>query len=229
MSSQPQHVAIIMDGSGRWAQRQGLSRIQGHIAGVNALELCVEAALKSDVKHLTVYALSQDNMRRPKQEVDALLMLIEQNIKRQSLRLKEQGVCLQFIGHVEGLSQSLQELIQWSKTQTHEGKQLTLTIALNYSGSDQIVRSIQHLAQQGITDISDIKEYMDTLLSSRPDLLIRTGGEQRISDFLLYHLAYTELLFLKMYWPDFNQSTFTQCLENYAARQRRFGQVLEQA
>lgn len=228
MSVVPQHVAIIMDGSGRWALKNGMQRMEGHAAGVDALKQTVEAAIEHHVKYLTVYAMSRDNMKRPQKEVTALLRLFCQNIKCQTEQLVEQGVRLQFMGDISMLDKELQDLAAWAEQQTRLGDQLVFTVAVNYSGQWHMVDGIKRLMQDHASASDErISQYLEALLPSRPDLLIRTGGEKRLSDFMMYHLSYTELLFIDQYWPDFSRDDFRWCLEQYAKRDRRFGQVKE--
>ncbi|MDC3181046.1 polyprenyl diphosphate synthase [Gammaproteobacteria bacterium] len=224
--SQLEHIAIIMDGNGRWAQSKGKSRIDGHIAGVKALNVTVEVAIKYGIRCLTVYALSRDNMKRPPQEVQALLSLFLEQIRKQTPSLVKQGVKLAFIGDIEGLPAALRNEVQKAEDDTKLGKVMTLIVAINYSAKWHLAHTVRKLMQKNESlSVERITRCLQQSLPSSPDLLIRTGGERRLSDFLTHHLAYTELVFLETYWPAFNAALFADCVKQYKARDRRFGQV----
>ncbi len=226
MSNQIQHIAIIMDGNGRWAKSQGKSRIQGHIAGVEALKHIVESAVDMQIKHLTVYALSRDNMKRPDTEVRALLQLFVEHIPGYLPKLVEQDIALKFIGDITNLPMDLQQHVKLAELKTKHGRRMTLTVALNYSARWSIAQTFASLAsaREELT-VEAITEHLDAQLPSAPDLLIRTGGERRLSDFLLHHLSYTELMFIESYWPDFSAALLQDCIRQFNSRERRFGQV----
>jgi undecaprenyl diphosphate synthase len=226
MKDKIQHIAIIMDGNGRWAKSQGKSRVEGHVAGVDALKRTVESAVSMEINHLTVYALSRDNMKRPGNEVKALLQLFLEHIPSYLPKLIEQGIVIKFIGDIYGLPSALQQQIKQAEAETKNGQCMVLTIALNYSAKWHIAQTLESLSKTGrAVTVSAIEDHLDAQLPSEPDLLIRTGGEQRLSDFLLYHLAYTELMFIQTYWPDFNATLLKDCMTQYMCRERRFGQI----
>ena len=232
----PVHVAVIMDGNGRWAKKKGNQRIFGHKNGVKAVRDTVEAAGEIGVKYLTLYAFSTENWNRPKQEVDALMSLLVSTINSESNTLMENNVRLKSIGDIAGLpkkvQQNLSEIIQ--KTEKNTG--LTLILALNYSARWEILNAIKNIViDSKIKDIEVdninndfFEKYLNTVEIPDPDLLIRTSGEYRISNFLIWQIAYTELFFTDVLWPDFNKEEFYKAIISYQKRERRFGKTSEQ-
>ncbi len=232
----PTHVAIIMDGNGRWAKQHKLPRTAGHKQGVDATQEIIKASGEAGVKYLTLFAFSSENWQRPKNEVSALMDLFMQSLKNEVKDLNDNGVCLQFLGQKDGFSKKLQEQIQDAETRTSSNDKLFLNVAANYGGKWDIVeaakKTIQDV-QQGKLQLEDITENtLEKALSTKnippPDLFIRTGGEQRISNFLLWQLAYTELYFCDVLWPDFDKKELEKAFDSYRLRQRRFGQTQEQ-
>ena len=225
----PKHIAIIMDGNGRWATRQNKPRLHGHRAGVKSLQRAIQCALNNRIETLTVFALSTENMQRPMQEVDFLLGLLEQVLAQEIVKLHAQGVKLHFIGAVDVLPKKLQNVVRTAEKKTNANKVLNLNIALNYSGRWHIQQMLDHMLHRKHNDeavsIADIQNYFHQDIISDPDLLIRTGGEQRISNFMLWSLAYTELYFTNVFWPDFAEADFDKALAFYRQRERRFGQI----
>lgn len=215
------HVAIIMDGNGRWATERGLPRSAGHRAGAKTVNLIVEAAARARVATLTLYAFSAANWGRPEQEVRALFALLRRYLQQQTLRCLEQSIRLEIIGRRDRLSAPLIDAIERSERLTAHANGMRLRIAVDYSAQQSILDTCRRMANLG--DI-DRAQFIKTL-GPDVDLLIRTGGEQRLSDFLLWECAYAELHFEKKYWPDFDANSFTQALHGYAHRQRRFGLV----
>jgi undecaprenyl diphosphate synthase len=215
------HVAIIMDGNGRWATERGLPRSAGHRAGAKAVNLIVEAAARAKVATLTLYAFSSANWGRPEPEVRALFALLRRYLQQQTLRCLEQSIRLEIIGRRDRLSAPLIAAIENSERVTAQGKGMRLRIAVDYSAQQSILDTCRRLATLG--DI-DRAQFIQTL-GPEVDLLIRTGGEQRLSDFLLWECAYAELHFEKKFWPDFDAPAFAQALDDYSSRQRRFGLV----
>jgi undecaprenyl diphosphate synthase len=233
LSPLPQHVAIIMDGSRRWAKCKGLSVLEGHRQGVRTLKDIVKACPELGIRYLTVYAFSSENWERPKQEVLGLMALMQNYLEREIDELDRNGVCLRIIGERANLSSRLQRLIQEAEARTSAHTTLGLQVAISYGGRSEIVRAVQALVEDavskglpldGITE-SLFASYLDTKGIPDPDLLIRTSGETRLSNYLLWQIAYTELLFVDNYWPDFNPEALKIALEVYAKRERRFGKA----
>lgn len=229
----PQHVAIIMDGNGRWAQRQGKSRIEGHRSAVRAVREAVEAAAEIGVRFLTLYAFSTENWQRPAQEVEGLMQLLSYTLEREEATLIRDGVRLRVIGMVEKLPPAIRKRLFQAIERTAAGDRLTLVLALSYGGRQDILQAVRGVAeavQKGLLSPTDIDEacfrsYLWTRELPDPELLIRTSGEQRISNFLLWESAYTEFVFLPVLWPDFRREDFYQAVWEYQRRERRFGRV----
>ena len=225
----PAHVAIIMDGNGRWARARGLPRLAGHRAGVDNLRRVLEACVEFGVQYLTIYAFSTENWERPPDEVRGLINILEDVIDQQLYELHENGVQLRHLGQLEGLVPSLQEKVRQAINLTHHNQKLVLNIAWNYGGRDEIVRAIRQLIADGIqpsqVDESLIHRYLYTSDCPDPDLVIRTSGEMRMSNFLIWQTAYSEWYFPQTYWPDFGRQELLQALTEYARRERRFGRV----
>jgi len=225
----PAHVAIIMDGNGRWARARGLPRLAGHRAGVDNLRRVLEACVEFGVKYLTIYAFSTENWERPPDEVRGLINILEDVIDQQLYELHENGVQLRHLGQLEGLGPSLQDKVRQAIDLTHHNQKLVLNIAWNYGGRDEIVRAIRQLIADGIqpsqVNESLIHRYLYTSDCPDPDLVIRTSGEMRTSNFLIWQTAYSEWYFPQTYWPDFGRQELLQALTEYARRERRFGRV----
>ena len=232
----PAHVAIIMDGNGRWAKQRRLPRIAGHRAGVEAVRAIVEACAVRGVKVLTLFAFSSENWRRPEAEVSLLMDLLLTSLQREVARLHDNKVRLRFIGERSAFGPKLIEMIEQSERLTAGNDGLTLVIALNYGGRWDVVQAVQQLAQRveageiraAAIDAGLLESHLCLHGLPEPDLFIRTGGEQRISNFLLWHLSYTELYFTATLWPDFDARAFDEALVSFAGRQRRFGRTGEQ-
>jgi undecaprenyl diphosphate synthase len=227
----PRHIAIVMDGNGRWATARGLLRSAGHEAGLKAVRLAIEECSRRGVEALTLFAFSSENWARPPQEVSSLMRLFVDALDREIDELHEKGVRLRFIGARESLAMGLQRRIAAAETRTAANRGLRLQVALGYGGRWDIVQAAQKLARQCASgalrpeEISEASFAQQLSLAGLPqaDLLIRTGGEQRISNFLIWDLAYTELYFTTRLWPDFSTSDFEEALEFFAGRERRFG------
>jgi undecaprenyl diphosphate synthase len=227
----PAHVAIIMDGNGRWAKARGLPRVAGHRAGVEALRKTVRAAPQLGISYLTVYAFSSENWSRPKSEVSDLMGLLKLFIRRDLAELHQNGVRVRVIGDKASLQTDIRGLLEEAETLTAGNDALTLVIAFNYGGRDEIVRTAQKLALAAVRgEISVDSISTDTFAASLdtagipdPELVIRTSGELRLSNFLLWQAAYSELVFLPCYWPDFSQDHLADALRDFAGRERRFG------
>lgn len=235
-SQLPRHVAIILDGNGRWANQRQLPRIAGHRAGVENLRSLVQQCVQRGIQYLTVFAFSSENWRRPATEVRLLLELFVRALEQESKRLHENGIRLRVIGDHAAFPARLQQAITRAEQLTRDNHRMTLLIAANYGGRWDITQAAQRLARQveaGELRASDItSESLDAGLAfhgiPEPDLFIRSGGEQRLSNFLLWQLAYSELYFTDRLWPDFDADAFDQALATFAARERRFGMTSEQ-
>jgi undecaprenyl diphosphate synthase len=233
----PAHVAIIMDGNGRWAQSRGLPRYEGHRRGVEAVRGAVRSAIAHDVRYLTIYSFSSENWRRPPDEVATLMGLLKRFIRKDLADLNKNGVRVRIIGERENLATDIAGLLAEAESLTRDNIGLTLTVAFNYGARHEIVSAARRLAadvREGRVDINAIGEHdfaarLDTADLPDPDLIIRTSGEMRLSNFLLWQAAYAELVFLPILWPDFDDAAFVSALQQYAARERRFGAVPEPA
>lgn len=229
----PQHVAIIMDGNGRWAKQRGKERTEGHIAGVETIRTTLVAAIKSGVRYLTFYAFSTENWGRPKEEVEALMELLCKSVISETPELKKQGVSVRIIGDRSRFSERVRFYLNQIEQETREGERLTMVLALNYSSRDELRRTMQLLARKveaGELKAEQIDErciaaHLDTAFMPDPDLVIRTSGEQRLSNFLMWQASYAEFYFPEVLWPDFTEEEFTRALEVYASRDRRYGLV----
>jgi undecaprenyl diphosphate synthase len=229
----PNHIAIVMDGNGRWAQARGLPRVEGHKMGVQAVNEAVKSCLIHQVPALTLFAFSRENWLRPQLEVDFLMNLFLSALKEHVGELSAQGVRLRFVGERSAFSSDLQQLMSDAEKQTLSNEALILTIAMNYSGRWDIVQACQIIAKAVKSgevheaNINDalIQQHLSLADLPEPDLLIRTSGEIRISNFILWQLAYTELYFTETYWPDFDEAAFVLALNAYRARDRRFGTI----
>jgi undecaprenyl diphosphate synthase len=227
----PQHVAVIMDGNGRWAKRRGLPRIMGHRRGVDTLKTLLRCCRDWGIGALTAYAFSTENWGRPIEEVDFLMALFERVLRQELLEMMEENVRIRFVGNLAALPRSLQGEIHQAVTQTEGNHGIEFTVATNYGGRQEIVqacRSIAEQVQQGQLNPNDISEdlfsrHLYTSEISDPDLLIRTSGEMRISNFLLWQLAYAEIYVTETLWPDFDASEFHRAIYAYQQRDRRFG------
>jgi undecaprenyl diphosphate synthase len=227
------HVAIIMDGNGRWAVRRGMPRLAGHRKGIERVREVIKACPDLGVTHLTLYAFSTENWKRSEDEVSGLMRLFRWYIKKESAKLVEVGVRVRFIGNRQRLDRDLQGMMGWLEDLTSSNDKLNVTIAIDYGGRDEIARATQRIAAgvaAGEIDPADvgpdlIGAYLDTGRLPDPDLVIRTSGEVRISNFLLWQAAYAEYTFLDICWPDFSASALADCIEAYGRRERRFGAV----
>lgn len=230
----PRHVAIIMDGNGRWAKRMHLPRFAGHQRGVEAVRVAIKACVDRGVDYLTLFAFSSENWRRPAEEVALLMELFTGALTREVAKLHRNGVRLRVVGDLSRFDTRIQTLISDAEKLTARNTRLTLTIAANYGGRWDILQALRHLVQQkpetsgGEITESDLASFMSMSYAPEPDLFIRTGGEQRISNFLLWQLAYTELYFTDALWPDFDSSALDSAITWYRGRERRFGRTSEQ-
>jgi undecaprenyl diphosphate synthase len=225
----PRHVAIIMDGNGRWALSRGLPRLAGHKAGTENLRRVIRATVEFGVKYLTIYAFSTENWGRPPEEVKGLMYILEDVIDRELAELSKEGVQLHHIGRLERLARSLQKKVLHAIELTKNNDRLILNVAFNYGGRDEIVNAIQNIMKDGIPpeDVTDelVSRYLYTAGVPDPDLIIRTSGELRISNFLIWQAAYSEWYVTPTYWPDFDKDEYRRALETFAGRDRRYGKV----
>jgi len=225
----PQHIAIVMDGNGRWAKKRFLPRLAGHQKGVEALRRCVKACAQRDVQVLTVFAFSSENWNRPPEEVSGLMELLAKALAREVPQLHKDGVRIHFVGNMSALSDNMRQSLAHAEAATAGNHRLIFNICFNYGGRWDIAQAAAALAMRGeaITEAS-LHAAMKMSHVPDPDLLIRTGGEQRISNFLLWQSAYTELYFSDCLWPDFDETALDAAIADYAGRERRFGRTSEQ-
>ena len=231
----PRHIAIIMDGNGRWATQRRLPRVAGHTRGVDAVRAAVEACARSGVEYLTLFAFSSENWRRPNDEVSFLMRLFVTALEREVGKLHANGIRLRVVGDLSMFDKRIQDLIRRAETKTARNTRLTLTIAANYGGRWDIMQATRKLAEQSAqageaveVNEESFAEHLAMAYAPEPDLFIRTGGEQRISNFLLWNLAYTELYFTDVLWPEFSVADLDAAFEQYARRERRFGKTSAQ-
>lgn len=227
----PQHVAIIMDGNGRWARARGLPRSAGHRQGAEAVRRSVEAAVAAGVPYLTLFGFSSENWKRPEEEVQTLMGLLKLYLRKEIAELHRNGVRLRVIGERERLASDIAALIDRAEALTADNTRLTLTVALSYGARDEIAAAARRIAQAAAAGRLDpeavtadtLGDHLMTAGIPDPDLIIRTSGERRVSNFLLWQAAYAEFLFIDTLWPDFDEATFRAALDDYGRRERRFG------
>jgi undecaprenyl diphosphate synthase len=232
----PKHVAVIMDGNGRWAKQQGKPRVFGHHSGVKSVREISEAAAEIGVKYVTLYAFSTENWNRPKFEVDALMSLLVTTIRKEIKTLNKNNIRLEAIGDLENLPRKCYRELQEAIEKTKNNSQMTLVLALNYSGRWEITNAVKKISaavkagELEVDSITDdvIQQHLNTNKMPDPELLIRTSGESRVSNFLLWQIAYTEFTFLDLFWPDFRREHFYEALVDFQNRERRFGKTSEQ-
>jgi undecaprenyl diphosphate synthase len=229
----PRHIAIIMDGNGRWAKRQHLPRIAGHRRGVEAVRASVEACATRGVEFLTLFAFSSENWRRPAEEVALLMQLFTMALSNEVEKLHRNGIRLKVVGDITRFDPNIRRLVDQGERLTADNKRLTLTIAANYGGRWDILQALNKAAAErngrvDSIDESAIAPHLAMSYAPEPDLFIRTGGEQRISNFLLWQLAYSELYFTERLWPDFDAAALDEAIASYRTRERRFGRTSEQ-
>ena len=236
MSRVPVHVSMIMDGNGRWAKERGKERIFGHFEGVESVRACVEAAVEAGVKYLSIYAFSEENWNRPQAEVDGLMELMVKAMAAEMDKLDRNGVRFMVIGNRDRLAPKLNEVIDSCMAQTAANEKLTLIVFLSYSGKWDILQAAQKMVKEAIAhpeaaerllnmDVDGFSPYLATAGIPDPDLIVRTSGENRLSNYLLWQGAYSEFLFVDTLWPDFRKNEFHAALESYAKRDRRYGKV----
>jgi len=232
----PQHVCIVMDGNGRWAKNRMMPRSYGHRKGVEVTRKAIEYFARVGVRHLTLFAFSSENWNRPQEEVGILMDLLLQALEKNSAELHRKNIRIRFIGDREAFSPKLQNQIKHSEQLTSDNRQMTLNVAANYGGQWDILKAVKSMADKLLSnelsleqvDCSELESGLSLFDTPDPDLFIRTGGEQRISKFMLWQLAYAELYFTEVLWPDFSEQEMQQALDTYGQRQRRYGKTAEQ-
>ncbi|AJY14582.1 di-trans,poly-cis-decaprenylcistransferase [Burkholderia dolosa] len=231
----PRHIAIIMDGNGRWATERRLPRVAGHTRGVDAVRAVVEGCARAGVEYLTLFAFSSENWRRPTEEVSFLMRLFITALEREVGKLHANGIRLRVVGDLERFEPRIRELIRRAETKTARNTRLTLTIAANYGGRWDILQATKKLVEQAAREGREIEvteeafaPHLAMAYAPEPDLFIRTGGEQRVSNFLLWQLAYAEFYFTDKYWPDFDGAALADAIASYTERERRFGRTSAQ-
>lgn len=232
----PRHIAIIMDGNGRWAKKHTIGRIRGHSKGVQAVKTIVRSCREMGIKYLTLFALSTENLGRPPEEVSALMSLLEEYLSKELLDLKKQKIKLITIGAIDHLTEAVKEKLFQAKTATADNENMVLTLALSYGGRDEIIFAVKKTIRDVVSGKLQIDDISEDVFSNNlqtaglpdPDLLIRTSGEYRISNFLLWQLAYAELYFTDVLWPDFSEEELIHAISSYQRRERRFGLTSEQ-
>ncbi len=229
----PRHIAIIMDGNGRWAKKRFLPRVAGHKRGVDAVRAAVRACAERGVKYLTLFAFSSENWRRPKDEVKFLMQLFVHVLEEEVVKLHRNNIRLRIIGDLSRFDERLVQLVRESEEKTSKNQQLTLTVAANYGGRWDMLQAMNrmmlaHPAKVGHYSENDLAPYLSMGDAPEPDLFIRTGGEKRVSNFLLWQLAYTELYFTDLLWPDFDTAALDAAILSYQQRERRYGRTSEQ-
>lgn len=225
----PEHIAIIMDGNGRWAEARGLQRLDGHRAGTENLRQIIRGCVKFGVKYLTVYAFSTENWGRPREEVEGLMTILENYLDQELPELCAEGVKICHLGRIEAMPEKLRRKVEHSMETTCDNSRLILSVAWNYGGRDEIVYAIQKMIREGVQpqDVNEdmVSQYLFTKNMPDPDLIIRTSGEMRISNFLIWQSAYSEWYITPTLWPDFNQEELEKAIKTYGQRDRRFGKI----
>ena len=232
----PKHVAIIMDGNGRWAKDKGLPREFGHQNGVNSVKSIVQEAYKSGIEYLTLYAFSIENWDRPSDEVSSLMSLLVSTLRDEFDDIFDKDIKLNAVGEINSLPKEVVSELEFIINKTKNNRKMNLTLALSYGGKQEIFNAVKMIADKVKNNLIELNNFDDSIINSHlytknlpdVDLLIRTSGEQRISNFLLWQIAYAELYFTDVYWPDFSKDDFNLALENYKSRERRFGKTSEQ-
>jgi len=221
----PVHVAFIMDGNGRWAQKRGLPRVKGHERGAKTLRRVVKVSARLGIKYVTAFSFSKENWNRPREEVDFLLNLLRRYLKNEVGTLKKHRIKLKIAGDKEELPEDIQEKIEKAEKETSSGDRLELILALNYGGRAEILKAAKGMAEEDEFSMEAFRRHLYLPYVPDPDLLIRTSGEMRISNFLLWQIAYTELYFTPVLWPDFSDEEYIKALLDYQRRERRFGRI----
>jgi len=232
----PKHIAIIMDGNGRWAEKRGEKRIKGHIKGVKSVKLVVEEAVKSKIKFLTLFAFSTENWKRPKTEIHTLMKLLVSSLRKEFEELNNNNIRLNTIGKIENLPETVQKELNYVENKTSKNNGMVLTLAVSYGAKEEITNALKLIINKVNNNKISIEKVNQSIINKHlytqnlpdVDLLIRSSGEQRVSNFLLWQIAYAELYFTNVFWPDFNELEFHKALNFYNTRERRFGKTSEQ-
>ncbi|MDA3837684.1 MAG: isoprenyl transferase [Candidatus Delongbacteria bacterium] len=226
----PMHVAIIMDGNGRWAMKQGMNRVNGHVKGVNSVRDVLEISTDIGVQHLTIYVFSKENWNRPEFEVNSLMSLLVNTIAKEINSLMERNIRVKLIGEIQDLPDKARQSIVDIISETENNTGMTLQLAISYSGREEIINAVNSIIESGKKDITeeDFSKYLYTANLPDPELLIRTGGDFRVSNFLLWQIAYTEFYITDILWPEFSKYDFLQAIDSYQNRERRFGKTSAQ-
>lgn len=226
----PKHIAIVMDGNGRWAARQGKPRLFGHKQGAETLKSTIRSCMETGVRYLTVYAFSTENWRRPQDEVQGILSLLKIYASQSLKQFQKEGICVKFIGNRDTLPKDILKIIVKLEDLTKNQDQFTLIVAFNYGSREEIVRAIQKIKKNNQVEITEdnFSDYLDTKGIPDPDIFIRTSGEQRISNFLLWQLSYAEFFFIDILWPDFSKEHLDDIISAYQGRERRYGMISAQ-
>ena len=232
----PKHIAVIMDGNGRWAEKRGENRIKGHIKGVKSVKIVVEEAVKSKIKFLTLFAFSTENWKRPKTEINTLMKLLVSSLKDEFEELNKNNIKLNTIGNIDNLPYNVQKELGYVENKTSKNDGMVLTLAISYGAKEEIANALKQIIMKVKNNIisiekvdqSTINNHLYTQNLPNVDLLIRSSGEQRVSNFLLWQIAYAELYFTNVFWPDFNKLDFYKALNFYTKRERRFGKTSKQ-
>ena len=232
----PKHIAIIMDGNGRWAEGKGMSRVFGHRNALTAVRESIESAAQIGVKAITLYAFSTENWNRPKLEVDALMSLLVNSLKKELLTFQENGVIVNAIGNIENLPNKAKKALNDVIIKTKDNSKIVMTLALSYGSREEIVNAIKNISKKVVNKELSVKEIDENIINNHlytfnlpeVDLMIRTSGEKRLSNFLLWQMAYAELYFTDVFWPDFRKEHFYDAIIDYQNRERRFGKTSEQ-
>ena len=221
------HVAIIMDGNGRWGLKNNKSRNYGHLKGIKSVEAVIKSCLINNIKNLTLYTFSTDNWKRPDSEINFLFDLIRKSLKKKIKQIIKQGIKVNIIGRKEGLPKDINKIVKLIEKKTIKNKQITLNLALNYGSKEEIVNACKKLAfkKKKIIDISSFRKELYTKNMPDPEILIRTGGTKRLSNFLLWQIAYTEIFFINKLWPDFNKNDFSRIIKKFYKIKRNFGAI----
>lgn len=228
----PQHIAIVMDGNGRWAKKRFLPRVAGHVKGVEAIRRTIEGCIVRNIPYLTVFAFSSENWKRPGEEVSFLMNLFLSSLEKETDKLHDNDIRLKVVGDLSRFDVPLQKAITVAEEKTSKNSTLTLTVCANYGGRWDILQAARRMSSEGL-DVKDMTEerlssYLALSYAPEPDLFIRTGGETRISNFLLWQLAYSELYFTETFWPDFDNAEMEKAIASFQSRERRFGKTSEQ-
>jgi undecaprenyl diphosphate synthase len=231
-ASKPRHVAIIMDGNGRWAKQRGLPRIAGHRAGVENIRRILSECVEQGIRYLTIYAFSTENWSRPSAEVEGLMRIFSEFLDRETNSLHEQGVQIRHLGSMQGVSPTLQRKTKAALDLTRDNQRITLSVAFNYGGRADVVEAVRAIVAAGVPpnaiDEQCISEHVSTRGLPDPDLIIRTSGEWRLSNFLIWQAAYSEYWVTPIYWPDFGPEQLRQAIHDYGQRERRFGGLIQE-